>query len=126
MDMRPRILVVDEPTIADTLRSCLEGEGYEVETAWSIRRAMWEMEQREFALALVGRILVDGHSLHLLRLLKSKNPALEVIIMTGSSSNAVATEAIKEGAFDCLYKPFALEEMLTVVDRALKRRNGLA
>jgi DNA-binding NtrC family response regulator len=120
--MKSRILVVDQPMIADVLRLCLEHEQYEVETAWSIRRAMFEIEPREFAVALVGRVL-DGDRLHLLRLLKRKDPSLEVIIMTGNHSNSVETEAIREGAFDCLYKPFSLEEMLTVIGNALKRRS---
>ena len=85
--MKPRILVVDdEPLIAENLKLILERQGYEVETAGNTVNAMIRMEEREFSLAVVDLVLPDGDGLHLLRLLKSKDPSLEVIIMTGHSS----------------------------------------
>jgi DNA-binding NtrC family response regulator len=125
--MKPRILVVDdEPIIADNLRLTLEREGYEVETAASTVSAMVQIEDREFSLAIVDLMLPDGDGLHLLRLLKGKDPSLEVIIMTGHSSISKAVEATKQGAFNFVSKPFDAEEMLTLVVRALERRHLLA
>ena len=76
-----RILVIDEPVIANTLQLRLGDAGYEVETAFSTDGAMLHMKQRPFALALVGRILEgdpaggEPHArLHLLRFLKKKDP----------------------------------------------------
>src|SRR5690349_24025139 len=80
--MKPRILVVDDETvIAENLRLTLEREGHDVETAANTVGAMLRMETREFALAIVDLILPDGDGLHLLRLLKAKDPSIEVIIM---------------------------------------------
>jgi DNA-binding NtrC family response regulator len=125
--MKPRILVVDdEPIIADNLKLTLEREGYEVETAASTVSAMVQIEDREFSLAIVDLMLPDGDGLHLLRLLKGKDPSLEVIIMTGHSSISKAVEATKQGAFNFVSKPFDAEEMLTLVVRALERRHLLA
>jgi len=125
--MRARILVVDdEPLIADNLRLTLEHEGYEVETASSTVSAMLRLEEREFATALVDLVLPDGDGLHLLRLLKSKDPSLEVIIMTGHSSISKAVEATKQGAFYFVAKPFDSEEMLVLVAKALERRHLVA
>ncbi len=125
--MKPCILVVDdEPMIADHLRLTLGHEGYEVETAGSTVSAMLRIEEREFSLALVDLMLPDGDGLHLLRLLKAKDPSLEVIIMTGHSSIAKAVEAIKQGAFYFVAKPFDSDEMLMLVAKALERRRLLA
>src|SRR5713226_5446510 len=125
--MKPRVLVVDdEPIIADNLRVTLELEGYEVGTAGSTVSAMLRLEEREFSLALVDLVLPDGDGLQLLRLVKSKDPSLEVIIMTGHSSIAKAVEATKQGAFYFVAKPFDSEEMLTLVGKALERRRLVA
>src|SRR5215475_9157383 len=121
--MKPRILVVDdEPVIADNLRLTLEHEGYEVQTAGSTVSAMLRLEELEFSLALVDLVLPDGDGLHLLRLIKAKDPSLEVIIMTGHSSIAKAVEAIKQGAFYFVAKPFDSDEMLMLgTSPAMKR-----
>ena len=125
--MKPPVLVVDdEPFIADNLQLTLEREGYQVETAASTVSAMLQMEEREFSLALVDLMLPDGDGLHLLRLLKNKDPSLEVIIMTGHSSISQAVEATKQGAFYFVAKPFDSEEMLTLVAKALERRRLVA
>ena len=125
--MKPCILVVDdEPIIADNLRLTLNHEGYEVETAGNIVSAMLRLEERECSLALVDLILPDGDGLHLLRLLKAKDPSLEVIIMTGHSSIAKAVEATKQGAFYFVAKPFNTDEMLMLVGKALERRRLVA
>jgi len=125
--MKQRVLVVDdEPVIADNLRLTLEREGYEVETAGNTVTAMLQMEEHEFSLAVVDLVLPDGDGLHLLRLLKSKDPSLEVIIMTGHSSISKAVEATKQGAFYFVAKPFDSEEMLTLVTKALERQRLLA
>ena len=80
--------------------------------------SMVRLEERECSLALVDLMLPDGDGLHLLRLLKAKDPSLEVIIMTGHSSIAKAVEATKQGAFYFVAKPFDTDEML------MPRRQG--
>ncbi len=127
MLVKPRILVVDdEPIIADNLRLTLSREGYEVETAMNAVTAMLRVEEREFSLALVDLVLPDGDGLHLLRMLKGKDPSLEVIIMTGHSSIGKAVEATKQGAFYFVAKPFDSDEMLSLVSKALERRRLVA
>jgi len=67
--------------------------------------------------------LPDGDGLRLLRVLKNRDPSLEVILMTGSSpSNATVAEATEQRALHFLFKPFDLDEMLIVVANAERRR----
>ncbi len=125
--MKSRVLLVDdEPAIADWLRIVLEGEGYDVGVAADSVSALGQMTERDFSLALVDLVLPDGDGLQLLQQLKSKDPSLEVIIMTGHSSIAKAVEATKQGAFYFVAKPFDSAEMLTLVSKALERRRLLA
>ena len=122
--MRSRVLVVDpHANIAELLCRALRLGNYEVESASSMTSAIAQMERREFCVALVNLRLPDGDGLRLLRLLKSRDPSLEVILMTGSCpSNATVEEATEQGAFHFLFKPFDLDEMLTVVANAELRR----
>ena len=125
--MKSRVLLVDdEPAIADWLRIVLEGEGYDVGVAADSVSALGQMTERDFSLALVDLVLPDGDGLQLLQQLKSKDPSLEVIIMTGHSSIAKAVEATKQGAFYFVAKPFDSAEMLNLVSKALERRRLLA
>lgn len=125
--MRPMALVVDdEPVIAEGLRLTLEREGYGVETAVSTAEAAARLDGRDFSVALVDLVLPDGDGIGLLRLLKSRDPDIEVIIMTGHGSISKAVEATKEGAFYFVTKPFDSGEMLTLLGKALERRRLLA
>ena len=114
--MKPRVLLVDdEPAIADWLRIVLEGEGYDVGVAGDAVSAIGQMTERDFSLALVDLVLPDGDGMALLQQLKSKDPSIEVIIMTGHSSISKAVEATKQGAFYFVAKPFDSAEMVTLV-----------
>ena len=126
--MSSRVLVVDpHANIVELLRRALELAGYEVETASSTANANQRMERHEVSVALVNLTLPDGDGLRLLSLLKSRDPSVEVILMTGSSpSNATVVEASERGASHFLFKPFDLDEMLTVVAKALEHRRRLA
>src|ERR1700675_2785235 len=98
--MKPVVWVVDdEPTIAESLRLILEREGYIVETAVSMAEAAAQMADRDFSVALVDLVLPDGDGIGLLRLLKSRDPDIEVIIMTGHGAISHPRGATKEGAF---------------------------
>ena len=122
--MSSRILVVDPHVhIGEILRRTLELADYEVESASSMASAIAQIEQHGFSVALVNLNLPDGDGVRLLQLLKNRDPSLEVILMTGSCpSNATVAEATEQGAFHFLFKPFDLDEMLTVVANAQLRR----
>ncbi|HUK63580.1 MAG TPA: response regulator, partial [Dongiaceae bacterium] len=122
--MRHTVLVVDdEASIADGLRLTLEAEGYSVRIAGSVRTALGAVAQAEAHVAIVDLMLPDGDGLSLTRELKTRDPALEVIVITAYGSVRKAMEATKgAGAFHIVEKPFEPEEVLGLVKNALEHR----
>ena len=125
--MRHTILVVDdEASIADGLRLTLEAEGYSVRIAGSVRTGLAAVTQADAHVAIVDLMLPDGDGLALTRELKSRDPALEVIVITAYGSVRKAMEATKgAGAFHVVEKPFEPEEVLGLVKTALEHRKLL-
>jgi DNA-binding NtrC family response regulator len=122
-----RVLVVDdEPTIADGLRMTLSSEGYQVRVSATIAAALNEETHHDFELAVVDMALPDGDGLKLLRELRTRDPSLEVIVVTAHGSIPKAVEAIKAGAFHFVEKPFDPEELLALSAKALERRRLVA
>ena len=122
-----RVLVVDdEPTIADGLRMVLSADGYAVRVAGTLAAALGEQAEHDFDLAVVDMVLPDGDGLSLLKELKSRDPSLEIIVVTAHSSVPKAVEAIKAGAFYFVGKPFDPDELLALASKALERRRLVA
>src|SRR5260370_39421793 len=71
-------------------------------------------------------VLPDGDGLSLLKELKSRDPSLEIIVVTAHSSVPKAVEAIKAGAFYFVGKPFDPDELLALASKALERRRLVA
>jgi two-component system response regulator PilR (NtrC family) len=126
MAERARLLVVDdESSIVDFLSLLFEEEGYAVETASSVAEARQALSRRSFELILCDVMMPDGNGLDLLKEVKANGsdtavgPA--VIMMTAYTSTKTAIEAMKSGASDYVSKPFDVEELKIVVQKALER-----
>ncbi|HEY3269340.1 MAG TPA: sigma-54 dependent transcriptional regulator [Armatimonadota bacterium] len=116
-----RILVVDdEAGIRTVLTDLLAGPGFTVETAFDGKSAM-EAAERKYDAALVDLSLPGASGLDILDALKRKNPDTAVIIMTAYASVQTAIKAMRQGAYDFITKPFDLDEVQLLVDRALER-----
>ncbi len=98
------------------------GEGYEVATALSVAEARERMAQRTPDLVLCDMVMPDGNGLDLLREIRRHDEAASVIMMTAYTSTRSAIEAIKLGAYDYVPKPFDVEELKVVIQRALEKR----
>jgi DNA-binding NtrC family response regulator len=124
---RARVLVVDdEPTMADGLRMVLTEEGYAVRVAGTVAAGLAEQTEHDFDLAVVDLMLPDGDGLTLLKELKARDGAIEIIVVTAHGSIPKAVEAIKAGAFYFVGKPFEPDEILVLAAKALERRRLVA
>jgi DNA-binding NtrC family response regulator len=114
------ILVVDDEALLRlSLRARLAQDGYDLLEAGTAAEALNQLES-EPDLVLLDFQLPDGDGLNVLRQIKQRSPDTVVILMTGFSSIENAVEAMKLGAFHYVNKPFDVEEIVLLADKALE------
>lgn len=116
------ILVVDdEPQVADTLRDLLEYEGFKVETAENGRQALDRLTSgHRFDLVITDMKMPEMDGLELLKRIQKLRKNLPVIVLTGYATLKNGLQAIKEGVYDYVSKPFSVDLLISVVHQALK------
>jgi len=118
----PRLLIVDdEASMLDFLSLLFQGEGYEVTTARSVEEARRCLERNSHSLVLCDILMPDGNGLDLLREIKTGDTSPPVIMMTAYTSTKSAIEAMRLGAADYVSKPFDVDELKIVAQKALER-----
>lgn len=120
---RERILVVDDDaSLRRVIEFSLAETGYQVQTAASGEEGLALFEKQP-ADAVVTDITMPGMSgLDVLRKLQERAPGLPVIIITAYGTIESAVEAMKQGAYDYITKPFNRDELRLILERALKLR----
>lgn len=121
--MALRVLVVDdEPSVCRSLSMVLERFGFEVTTAQDGHEALRRF-RRELQDLVIADLKMPGMTgLDLLREIKRTSPGTPVVLLTAFGTVETAVQAMKEGAFDFLQKPFDVEQLKDVVSRALRPR----
>ncbi|MDR7477329.1 MAG: sigma-54 dependent transcriptional regulator, partial [Armatimonadota bacterium] len=118
---RHRVLVVDdEENIRNLLSQILRQEGFEVETAADGAVALRRASSGEFDLVLLDVRIPEKDGMEVLREIRREDPGAVVMIVTGYATLEMAVEAMRQGAFDYISKPFKKDELLLKVRRALE------
>ncbi len=116
----PTILVVDdEALIRWSLKDRLSEQGYRIIEADTAASAIARSEEG-VDLVLLDYKLPDGDGLQVLKTLKERDPDILVILLTAFSSIETAVEAMKHGAYHYANKPFNLDEIALIVEKALE------
>ncbi len=117
-----RLLIVDdEKNIRQSLATFLDSCGHQVKTAESGREALATLSrQGDFDLVLSDYRMAEMNGLELLMEIKRRYPDTIVILMTAYATVANAVAAMKAGAYDYLTKPFSLDQIQHIVERALE------
>lgn len=120
MGQKINILVVDDEEIMRNLfTDILREKGYEVTAAPNGKDAQEKAKQELFHMAFVDVHMPIMNGIQTLRALKEISPDI-VIVMMDSFSDILAGEARKEDVFKCLHKPFSIEEVLEIVEDAVR------
>ena len=123
MMSKNRILVVDdENLISWSLAAMLRRHDYEVETAASGSEAISKVDSFKPELIMLDICLPDVNGLELLKKFKAGNEDLYIIMITAFSNADSAVQALQDGAEDFFGKPFNLDAVKHVVDRAFEKR----
>ena len=118
-----KILVVDdEAKMCVILQGMLEERGHRVITAQDGRRAQKLAAGQDLDVVITDLKMSPADGLQVLREVKKASPETEVVLMTAYASVQTAIQAMKQGAYDYIIKPFDLDEMGLLVDRILEKK----
>src|SRR5215471_13287686 len=121
-----RILIIDdERPILLTLEALLGRHGFETETAATAAAGLKALKNKAASLVLLDLQLPDTQGLEMLDQIKAERPETQVIVLTAHDTLANAIESIKRGAYHFVSKPYAPEELLSIVEKALEKQSLL-
>src|SRR5688572_29242003 len=115
------LLVDDEPGVLFTLTEVLTERGHRVVTSRSGNDAVNKLDDVETVLTDLSMPGMDGREL--MPQIAARDPSLPVILLTAHGSERVAVAAMKQGAYDYLSKPFDIDEVAVVIERAVEARH---
>src|SRR3954469_21259426 len=124
-DSRRILIIDDERPILMTLEALLTRRGFQVDTAATAAAGLKCLKAHPPALVLLDLQLPDAEGLHTLDQIKAEFPEMQVIILTAHDSLNNAIESIKRGAYHFISKPYAPEELLSLVEKALEKQSLL-
>jgi DNA-binding NtrC family response regulator len=119
------LAVDDDASLLQALKMALEMEGYAVQTAQDGIAAINAVQSLPFDLVLLDVKMPRVDGIEVLRFIKDHFFEAQVIMLTGMSDIRTAVECMRVGAFHYITKPYSMEELLAVIDRALERKHLL-
>ncbi len=116
------LIVDDERSMRELLEYMLSKEGYNIDLAENGRKAVEAIQASDYDLVLSDIKLGDLTGLDVLRAAKQKNPNIVVIMISAFASTETAVEAMNDGAYDYVPKPFDNDELKETISNALERK----
>src|SRR6476661_10150484 len=121
-----RVLIIDdERPVVMTLDALLKRHGYHVDAAATASQGLKLLKSNSPSLVLLDLQLPDVHGLEMLDRIKTELPKAQVIILTAHDSLNNAIESIKRGAYHFISEPYAPEELLSLIEKALEKQSLL-
>lgn len=119
--VEPILIVDDEPEMRESLLEGLSDRGFTIETAAGATEALSRMKDRRYAVVVTDLNMPGGPSgLELLAALRSHDPRAVCVMITAFATLDTAIQALQQGAYDFIQKPFKLHHMEVVLNRALE------
>jgi len=122
MDKRVILIVEDDPTVGESLRSLLKKKGYTISLAPNGKDALHLFRQGHIDLVITDLVMPKMNGIELLEAVKSLRPETEVIVISAQGTIEEAVQAMKLGAFDFIEKPINPRVISLLVERALEKQ----
>ena len=122
MDEGLILVIDDEAGMRKYLEKLLTDNGYKVVLSSNGEQGLDELSKKSPDLALVDLKMPKMDGIEFLKRAKRVFPNLPVIIMTAYASLESAIEAMRQGAYDYINKPFDMDEILLVISKALEKK----
>jgi len=119
MEKRRVLIVDDEPGVRESVRMVLK-DRYEMLTAPSGTQALELIAQTPLDVVLLDILMPGADGLEILERIKERAPTPQVIMLTATKTVKTAVTAMKLGAFDYVTKPFDVDELILIVERAVE------
>ncbi len=116
------LIVDDEASVRDWLTIYLKRAGHSYRTAANGAEALVAIKEERFDLVITDLKMPKVSGLEVLLAVKEKAPFTEVVMITAFATPETAIKAMKAGAYDYLTKPFKIDEMGLIINRALEKR----
>jgi two-component system response regulator PilR (NtrC family) len=116
------LIIDDEEILQDVLTSLLRNDGYSTLNATTAQAGLDLLAKEEVDLVLLDLMLPDMSGIEVLKRIRAEDPDQVVVVITAFSSIESAIEAMREGAFHYIPKPFKNEEVLLTIRHGLERR----
>lgn len=122
MDTKTILILDDDPNLRKTLSDILKAKGYLPVPAATGKEALDRVKEKEPAVAFIDLRLEDMSGLEVMGQIKKCSPATECIVITGHASQESAIEAVNLGAYGYVRKPYDMEQLLVITQRAVEKR----
>lgn len=123
MITQPKILIIDdEPLMRISITDALIAEGYDVKEVESGRQGMNFISKDNYNVIITDLKLPEVDGMEILKTALKRSPKSKVIMMTAYGSVDTAVDAMKQGAYDYITKPFSMDELLIIVRRLMELR----
>lgn len=120
--MNQILIVDDEQSMLDFLTLMLQKEGYDIITANDGAKAKELIKKEKLDLIISDIKMPDIDGIELLKFIKEVNPEATVILITAYASTKTAIQALKLGAYDYISKPFDIDELKIIIEKALEKK----
>ncbi|HHT9136890.1 MAG TPA: sigma-54-dependent transcriptional regulator [Candidatus Wunengus sp. YC60] len=119
-----KILVVeDQDAMRESLVIAFKDEGYQVEGVASGEEAIQRLNNNVYDLVVTDLKMKKVEGLEVLKAVKAANPSTEVVLITAYGTISTAVQAIRDGAYDYVTKPFRHQEILRVAKKAIEKKS---
>jgi DNA-binding NtrC family response regulator len=114
------LLILDSDRyVREACREAAAALGYRASTTESVEQALWLVEAQSIDVVLLDLNLVGGIGLDVLQQIKRRRPGTEVVAMASNGTVQSAVRAMKAGAFDCLPKPFGMQDLKLLLEEVI-------